>query len=71
MGIYRVQQIGSKYKTSSQGNLYGQKNLYGRPSEHVNQRLANLVIDEQLPIWDKNNLRKYKKIYPTSKIWVL
>ena len=48
------------------------KGIYmGRPSDHVNQRLANLVIDEQLPIWDENDLRKYKKIYPTSKAWIL
>ena len=44
------------------------KGIYmGRTGGHVNQRLANLVIDEQLPIWDKNDLRKYKKMYPTSK----
>ena len=44
------------------------KEIYmGTPNGHVNQRLANLVIDEQLPIWDKNDLRKYKKMYPTSK----
>ena len=48
------------------------KKIYiGRPSGHVNQCLAKLVIDEQLPIWDKNNLRKYKKIYPTSKALIL
>ncbi|WP_375449258.1 hypothetical protein, partial [uncultured Nostoc sp.] len=48
------------------------KGIYmGRPGGHVNQRLANLVIDEQLPIWDENDLRKYKKIYPTSKAWIL
>ena len=48
------------------------KGIYmGRPSGHVNQRLANLVIDEQLPIWDENDLRKYKKMYPTSKAWIL
>ena len=48
------------------------KGIYmGRPIGHINQRLANLVIDEQLPIWDKNDLRKYKKMYPTSKAWVL
>ncbi len=48
------------------------KRIYmGRPGGHVNQRLANLIINEQLPIWDKNDLRKYKKMYPTSKVWVL
>ena len=48
------------------------KRIYiGRPGGHINQCLANLIIDEQLPIWDKNNLRKYKKMYPTSKAWVL
>ena len=47
------------------------KRIYmGRPSGHVNQRLANLVIDEQIPIWDKNNLHKYKKIYLISKTWI-
>ena len=43
----------------------------GRPSGHVNQCLANLVIDEQLPIWNENNLYKYKKMYPILKAWVL
>ena len=44
------------------------KRIYmGKPSGHINQRLANLVINEQLPIWDKNNLCKYKKMYQTSK----
>ncbi len=48
------------------------KGIYmGRPGGHVNQRLANLVINEQLPIWDENDFRKYKKIYPTSKTWIL
>ena len=48
------------------------KRIYmGTANGHVNQRLANLIIDEQLPIWDKNDLRKYKMIYPTSKAWVL
>ena len=47
------------------------KRIYmGKPSGHINQRLANLVINEQLPIWDKNNLRTYKKIYLTSKAWI-
>ena len=43
----------------------------GKPSDHVNQCLANLVINEQLPISDKNDLRMYKKIYLTSKVWIL
>ena len=48
------------------------KEIYmGRPSGHVNQHLANLVINKQLLIWDKNDLRKYKKIYLTSKTWIL
>ena len=48
------------------------KEIYiSRPGGHVNQYLANLVIDEQLPIWDRNDLRKYKTIYPTSKAWAL
>ena len=35
------------------------KNIYkGRPGDHINQRLANFVIDEQLLIYDKNNLHK-------------
>ena len=48
------------------------KKIYmGRPGGHVNQHLTNLVINQQLLIWDKNDLRKYKKVYLTSKIWVL
>ena len=48
------------------------KGIYiGRPGGHVNQRLANLVIDEQFPAWDKNNLVDYKAMYPTSKAWLL
>ena len=47
------------------------KDIYlGRPGSHVNQRLANLIINEQLPIWDENDLRKYKKIYLMSKAWI-
>lgn len=35
------------------------KEIYmGRVCDHVNQHLANLVIDKQLLIWDKNNLHK-------------
>ena len=41
-----------------------------RLSGHINQRLAKLIIDKQFLIWDKNNLCKYKKIYPTSKTWI-
>ncbi len=48
------------------------KGIYmDRPDGYVNQRLANLVIDEQLPAWDKNDLCKYKLMYPTSKAWLL
>lgn len=36
-------------------------------SGHINQRLANFVSDKQILTWDKNNLYKYKKIYPMSK----
>ena len=36
-------------------------------SNHVNQRLASLIIDKKLLIWDKNNLRIYKKMYSMSK----
>ena len=43
----------------------------GRPNDHVNQRLANLVINEQLLIWDQKYFYKYKKIYPISKSWVI
>lgn len=48
------------------------KGIYiGKPSGHVNQCLANFVIDKLLLIWDENNLYKYKKIYLTSKEWVI
>ena len=39
----------------------------GKPSGHVNQRLANLIINKQFLICDKNNFRTYKKIYLTLK----
>ena len=38
-----------------------------RPAGHINQYLANLIIKDQLLIYDKNNLCKYKKMYQTSK----
>lgn len=48
------------------------KDIYiGRPGGHVNEHRDNLVINEQLLICDKKNLCKYKKIYPTSKVWIL
>lgn len=48
------------------------KKIYiNRLGGHVNQYLANLVINKQIPNWDKNNLCKYKKIYSSSKAWVL
>ena len=48
------------------------KGIYmGTPNGHVNQRLANLVIDEQLPTWDKNDLLHYKSMFSTSKAWLL
>lgn len=37
------------------------------PSSYINQHLANLIINEELPAQDKNNLRKFKKMYQTSK----
>ena len=44
------------------------KGIYmGQPSSHVNQRLANFIIEKQLPTWDKNDLRNYKTMYLTSK----
>ena len=53
-------------------NIFMAKRIYiGKLSGHVNQRLANFVTEEQLPTWDENNLCKYKKIYPTSKAWIL
>ena len=33
----------------------------GTFNNHVNQCLANFIIDEQLPIWNKNDFRMYKK----------
>ena len=36
-------------------------------SSHINQHLANFIIYEQLLVWDKNDLHKYKKIYLSSK----
>ena len=52
--------------------IFMAKGIYlGTPNGHINQQLANLVIDEQLPIWDKIELQEYKAMYPTSKAWVL
>ncbi len=48
------------------------KRIYmGTLNGHVNQRLANLVIDEQLPTWNKNDLFHYKSMYLTLKAWLL
>lgn len=41
-----------------------------RSSDFITQHLANLIINEQFLIWNKNNLDKYKKIYSTSKAWI-
>lgn len=37
-------------------------------SGHVNQYLAKLVSEKQLPTWDENDLYKYKKMYSLLKI---
>lgn len=42
----------------------------GEPSGHVNQGLANLIIDKQLLAWDPNDLRNSKKMYLISKTWL-
>ena len=36
-------------------------------NNHINQRLANLINNDQLLIWNKTQLLKYKSIYLTSK----
>lgn len=47
------------------------KKIYmGKSNGHVNQRLANRIIDKQLPTWDKTNLYKYIMIYPILKAWI-
>ena len=52
--------------------IFMAKGIYmGIPNGHVNQCLANLVIDEQLPTWNKNDLLHYKSKYSTSKVWLL
>lgn len=38
---------------------------------HMNQWFANFVMDEQLPVWDKIELKEHKYMYLTSKTWVL
>lgn len=43
----------------------------GKSGGHTNQRLASFVVDEQLSIWDKKNIYKYKRIYPILKTWVI
>ena len=48
------------------------KKIYtGRLRGHINQRFVNLVINQQLQIWDTNNFFKYKNMYLISKVWVL
>ena len=42
-----------------------------KPSGHINQCLINFVMNKQVLICDKNNLRKYKKRYLTLKKWLL
>lgn len=47
------------------------KNFYiGIPNDHIKYCLANFVINKQVPIWDKNNFYKYRKMSPTLKIWL-
>lgn len=42
------------------------KKIYmGIPNGYINQRLANLVINEQVLIWDKKNIFHYKSMYLT------
>ncbi len=38
---------------------------------HINERLANLVINKQILTCDKNNLLYYKSIYPMLKTWLV
>ena len=67
-----IQSLAGQNKRRVLKKTFMTKEIYiGRPSGHVNQCLANLIIDEQLLIWDENNLCTYKKIYPTSKVWIL
>lgn len=48
------------------------KRIYmGTSNSYVNQRLAKLVINEQLQIWDNNDLLYYKSMYLKSKAWLL
>ena len=48
------------------------KKIYmSRPSDFVNQHFINPIINEQHLIWDKNDLYKYKKIYPLIIAWIL
>ena len=35
---------------------------------HINQRLTNFIIQEQLLAWDKNNFFDYKSIYQMLKV---
>ncbi len=47
------------------------KGIYlDKPSGSIKQRLANLIIDDQLLLWDLNDLQDCRKVYPTSKVWV-
>lgn len=46
-----------------------QRIYVSKPNSHVNQHLVNLVINKQLPIWNKNNFCNYKTIYLALKAW--
>lgn len=52
----------SFYKTFMAKKIY-----IDRVKSHLNEYLANLIIDKQLPIWDKNDFCSYKKMYPLPK----
>ena len=48
------------------------KGMYmGKSSGPVNQRLANLITNEQFLLWEETELFDYKSMYLTSKAWVL
>ena len=61
-----------RYIRSALKETFMAKKIYmSTANSHVNQRLAKLITNEQLPVWDKTKLFKYKSMYPTSKAWIL
>ncbi len=70
-GYTEFSKLNQHVREAFQETFMAKKIYMGRPNVHLKRFLISLVIDEQLLIWDKRNLCKYKKIYLTLKVWVI